>query len=511
MVTKDSAPKARIQYTAIDCIWDEHGDAVNVKLKEMFDLNHQIDVSKQEIFQQQTAAAKQFQEERWHDMGAVFLTFSVYTHPDGRLVVDRYDRIADVMGIPAQSFADMHKDKIDELKRHLMDYVKSLQQMTGLVSDAEARDSRALPPEWQVQITEDGYPRVPHPVPLEDLRKGELDEVLRSYLGWHYSVYYHMLLDMVDYQPADFVIKDPKKLTKNRIIELLRHILHRQETVGVQDVFRFQIYINKTGEHSPRYPAKAGAGASYPGLSNPLYPGNSYNPPILPITGSSNLHEGFTQSYLFHPQFYLGYGQGAVIAPPIKRPDNNPDLIGQRQMVIDPTLLQIDQDMHPNLPRIAVANVTAPLNGSVASTANPIMATDTATAMAEDTGNTAEMALGTNMAMATTTATGKDTATLEGTGVADTATARDTATAVHTVMARQVKLATRASKKVSAHEEGECTQVTWQSVKDQQINKGVKKADALTIQESRKYLGTAQCGTSGRNSGRRKPNGKCST
>ena len=29
-----------------------------------------------------------FHNERWRDMGAVFLTFAVYTLPDGRLVVD---------------------------------------------------------------------------------------------------------------------------------------------------------------------------------------------------------------------------------------------------------------------------------------------------------------------------------------------------------------------------------------------------------------------------------------
>lgn len=32
---------------------------------------------------------EQFEQQRWLDMGAVFLTFSVVTHPDGQLVVDR--------------------------------------------------------------------------------------------------------------------------------------------------------------------------------------------------------------------------------------------------------------------------------------------------------------------------------------------------------------------------------------------------------------------------------------
>jgi hypothetical protein len=32
---------------------------------------------------------QEFQEDRWRDMGAVLLTFAVYTQPDGVLVVDR--------------------------------------------------------------------------------------------------------------------------------------------------------------------------------------------------------------------------------------------------------------------------------------------------------------------------------------------------------------------------------------------------------------------------------------
>jgi hypothetical protein len=32
---------------------------------------------------------QQFEEERWREMGALLLTFVVYTQPDGQLVVDR--------------------------------------------------------------------------------------------------------------------------------------------------------------------------------------------------------------------------------------------------------------------------------------------------------------------------------------------------------------------------------------------------------------------------------------
>ena len=32
---------------------------------------------------------RHFEDERWIEMGALFLTFVVYTQPDGQLVVDR--------------------------------------------------------------------------------------------------------------------------------------------------------------------------------------------------------------------------------------------------------------------------------------------------------------------------------------------------------------------------------------------------------------------------------------
>ena len=53
------------------------------------------------------------------------------SNPDGRLVVDRFERIADMMGVSTSPFVDLHKDKVDEMKRNLMDYVKTLQQQKG--------------------------------------------------------------------------------------------------------------------------------------------------------------------------------------------------------------------------------------------------------------------------------------------------------------------------------------------------------------------------------------------
>lgn len=56
------------------------------------------------------------------------------------------------------------------------------------------------------------------------------------------------------YMPPGFVMKDPKKLHKNAEIKLLTHILQRQQSVGVEQAFRFHIYQNKKGEHDARYP-----------------------------------------------------------------------------------------------------------------------------------------------------------------------------------------------------------------------------------------------------------------
>jgi hypothetical protein len=150
---------------------------------------------------------EKFEDKRWKEMGALVLIFTVHTNPDGRLVVDRFERIADMMGVNTSPFVELHKDKVDEMKRNLMDYVKTVRQLkgpdkpgSGEASTLSADDGlpaadnlladTGLPADIQILTSPSGYPLVPDVDDVDDwdkLRKKDLELILRTYLGRHYS------------------------------------------------------------------------------------------------------------------------------------------------------------------------------------------------------------------------------------------------------------------------------------------------------------------------------------
>jgi hypothetical protein len=106
------------------------------------------------------------------------------------------DRIAKMMDVPSIKFSELHKDKVDEMKRLLINYVKGLREAmfsmnrnTANGEPAAAAATAHSPDDLEVKITDDGFPLIPTAVQFDNLRKGELDSILRSYLECHYSVY----------------------------------------------------------------------------------------------------------------------------------------------------------------------------------------------------------------------------------------------------------------------------------------------------------------------------------
>lgn len=120
-------------------------------------------------------------------MGAVFLTFAIYTTRDGRMAVESYDRIAKVMDVHTEPFTVRYKEKVMELKRLLMTYVKDLRQQR--LANHETCGVSRTAGDYEVRLTDSGYPLLPTNDQLDNLRKGELDAILRSYLTCHYSEY----------------------------------------------------------------------------------------------------------------------------------------------------------------------------------------------------------------------------------------------------------------------------------------------------------------------------------
>ena len=123
--------------------------------------------------------------DRWLDMGAVFLTFAVYTLPDGRLAIDSYDHIARTMWVQKVTFISCQKEKIDELKRLLMKYAKEVRQMAS-INQQMANMGRAK--DLEVRLSNLDYLLMPTTIVFNDEVKGDLDKILRSYLECHYSM-----------------------------------------------------------------------------------------------------------------------------------------------------------------------------------------------------------------------------------------------------------------------------------------------------------------------------------
>lgn len=79
-----------------------------------------------------------------------------------------------------------------------MDYVKTLRQQKGedVTGDGESRSlpagggmsaDNSLPEGMHVKITENGFPIVPDVDDWSKLRKKDLELIIRTYLGRHYS------------------------------------------------------------------------------------------------------------------------------------------------------------------------------------------------------------------------------------------------------------------------------------------------------------------------------------
>jgi hypothetical protein len=57
-----------------------------------------------------------------------------------------------------------------------------------------------------------------------------------------------------EYLPTNITIKDPRNMHKDDIITLLRHIHGKQNTDGVENAFRFKVYIKEKEEVKADYP-----------------------------------------------------------------------------------------------------------------------------------------------------------------------------------------------------------------------------------------------------------------
>lgn len=89
------------------------------------------------------------------------------------------------MGVPSKSFEDTYADRATDMKRTVMEYIKTLRAMrsTGAGTNAPR-------PGITIHVDDDGFPIVPHPVSWEKVTKEDLEAMYRSYMTQHYRTYH---------------------------------------------------------------------------------------------------------------------------------------------------------------------------------------------------------------------------------------------------------------------------------------------------------------------------------
>ncbi|KAF8810541.1 hypothetical protein BYT27DRAFT_7209334 [Phlegmacium glaucopus] len=266
-----------IRVNALDVLWDEHRDLAEKELKGILNMTS-VNGEQQRSFEQRTHACKcvldrmssqehvvfdglmqsqaekygnemvrKWADERWLDMGMITVAFTVHTNTQGRTVVDWL----------VLDFVKLIKSK----DGHSAGGVTTGTQAVGTqaVSTQAVGTQQVGSQPLDILTTTNGFPMVPPDVQGE-LMKKQWENLLWSYLSAHYYLTSGRLVRQVPfeqverdtacfvrcpYRPKSLIIKDPRNMHKEDIVQLMQHIYQRQETEGVEQAFRFRLFIGR--------------------------------------------------------------------------------------------------------------------------------------------------------------------------------------------------------------------------------------------------------------------------
>ncbi|KAM6500775.1 hypothetical protein JOM56_003789 [Amanita muscaria] len=205
-------------------------------------------------------------QEHWKELGLLSVTFTAHTRPDGQLVVNVHDHIADLMSVAAQPFLEVYKDNVTNMKRQLMEYMRTLRPPANPI----LREAVIF------NISEDGFPILP--VSWDGLKhnKDKLEQYFKLYLSQHYKLAtnygsQHVPFKSIaenlssytspEYLPSDLQMTNPRNMRKKAIQEFFEHVSERQNVHGIKQAFRFKMVKSGNQMVPAKYPNDAGAGA----------------------------------------------------------------------------------------------------------------------------------------------------------------------------------------------------------------------------------------------------------
>ena len=85
-----------------------------------------------------------------------------------------------------KGFSDIYKDEIAEMQRNMLAYVSKFQS-NEKEGDGPLGANGLMCPTFE--LTPAGFPVIPEGVPDDELRKLDYEQLMRTYLGHHYSMY----------------------------------------------------------------------------------------------------------------------------------------------------------------------------------------------------------------------------------------------------------------------------------------------------------------------------------
>ena len=181
------------------------------------------------------------------------------------------------MDVVSEQFCHLQADRIEQIRYEFGRYIKDLDRLRETLAPSGAPGTIVTSAPIVQEVTPDGFPVVPN-ISFEQLKKKELEDLMRNYLNKHYRMSLmppltpvpdistelacgrnHVPMNALATNTTDFVsaeylpnaitICDPRNMRKEDIQSFFGHIKQRQDQYGAENAFRFRKALGRDQEH----------------------------------------------------------------------------------------------------------------------------------------------------------------------------------------------------------------------------------------------------------------------
>lgn len=107
------------------------------------------------------------------------------------LIGNSHDQVAKLFRVQATNFEHTYLDKSEEMKRALLEYVKTLRAIGSTLNAGTGTGAgihtNITTGQLHIQLNPKGFPIAPCPDSWEKISKDNIEQLYRSYMTLHYS------------------------------------------------------------------------------------------------------------------------------------------------------------------------------------------------------------------------------------------------------------------------------------------------------------------------------------